>query len=413
MFDSVLRILIRTTLLLAAFAVTAIPQEASAKSRRGPVQASIVIDADTGKVLRSDNADTTTYPASLTKMMTLYMLFDRLESGKMKLTDRIKISAHAAGQPPSKLGLRPGQTIRVEDAILALVTKSANDVAAALGEAIGGTEANFGKMMTERARALGMWRTTFKNASGLPNRGQVTTARDMATLGRALLRDHPQYYGYFSTPRFTWKGRTMTSHNRLMLRYEGADGIKTGYINASGFNLVSSVKRDGHRLIGVVLGGRTAASRDRRMEKLLTTTFASLPSGGEKIQVVSVPKPKPDLDAALVARALPKPKPELMQVALDADAVDEHIGAGDAEEADWGVQIGAFVLKVSAKNAAEKAHKQHTELLRRGEPKVMPVKKGRKTIWRARVMGITEDQARALCDAMADNKSCMVVSPGV
>ena len=235
--------------------------------------ASIVIEEATGKVLFSRNADSLRYPASLTKIMTLYLLFEDIEAGRMTLKSRIPVSKKAAGRSPSKLYLKPGQSISAEQAIYALVTKSANDVATALAEKLSGTEQKFAKRMTRKAKALGMRRTVFKNASGLPNRQQKSTARDMAVLAVAMRRDFPQFYKYFSTQSFNWKGRKYGNHNKLLAKYSGTDGIKTGYINASGFNLVATVERNGVRLIGVVFGGKTSRSRDRHMMKILDNQF--------------------------------------------------------------------------------------------------------------------------------------------
>lgn len=234
-----------------------------------PTAAAFVMDAYSGRVLYSDNADTQTYPASLTKVMTLYLLFEQLRQGKVSLDSRIPVSAHAANQAPSRLGLRPGQTIRVQDAILAIVTKSANDVAVAIGEYLGGTEKQFAQRMTAKARALGMTRTQYMNASGLPNRGQLTTARDQALLAKRIQTDFPGYFAYFSTPEFAWDGRIIRNHNHLLGKYEGANGLKTGYTAASGFNLTTTVTRDNKSLIGVVLGGKTAKARDIRMVSIL------------------------------------------------------------------------------------------------------------------------------------------------
>ncbi len=231
--------------------------------------ASIVVDATTGDVLYAVNPDARRYPASLTKMMTLYVLFEDLERGRYRLDSRLSVSANAATQPPSRIGLRPGDTISVEDAIEALVTKSANDAAAAIGENVAGSVPAFADRMTRTARAIGMTNTRFRNANGLPDPGQYTTARDMMKLGVALQVRFPTYYGYFQTRSFTFRGRTMGNHNNLLGRVEGVDGIKTGYINASGFNLVSSVKRDGRRLVAVVMGGRTARTRDAHMIQLI------------------------------------------------------------------------------------------------------------------------------------------------
>jgi D-alanyl-D-alanine carboxypeptidase len=240
------------------------------RSSYNPPYASIVVDANTGTVLQATNADSTRYPASLTKIMTLYLLFERLESGQIKLSSRLPVSAHAAAQAPTKLGLRPGQSITVEDAILALVTKSANDAAAVVAEAIGGTESEFARMMTRKARALGMRRTTYTNASGLPDSDQVTTARDQALLGRAIQERFPRYYHYFATEAFEFRGRSIRNHNRLLGRVDGVDGIKTGYTRASGFNLVTSMHRGGRHVVAVVLGGRSAGQRDAQMRELLS-----------------------------------------------------------------------------------------------------------------------------------------------
>lgn len=242
--------------------------------------ASLIIDTTTGRVLHETNADLSRYPASLTKMMTLYLLFEALERGLVTLDETLPISAHAASQPPTKLGLRPGQSISVENAILALVTKSANDIAAAVAEYLGGSESRFAWSMTEKAHQIGMSRTSFVNASGLPDPDQVTTARDMATLGLALLYDYPNYYHYFSTDRFYYGGAVHANHNRLLGSYSGLDGIKTGYTSASGYNLVASAFRDGRRFIGVVLGARSPVDRGMIMAGLLDQAFA----GGEIIE---------------------------------------------------------------------------------------------------------------------------------
>ena len=241
--------------------------------------AAITVDARNGKVLFSSSADATRHPASLTKMMTLYVLFQELQSGRLSLNSPIRMTKRAANMAPSKLGVAPGDTITVETAIRALVVKSANDVAAAVAENVSGSESEFAERMTRTARKLGMTRTVFANASGLPNPRQVTTARDMATLGLRLMRDFPQYYPYFRTRSFVYNGRTVKGHNKLLGTYDGTDGIKTGYINASGFNLVTSVRRDDKRLVGVVLGGRTGAARDAYMKQMLSKYFGKARNG--------------------------------------------------------------------------------------------------------------------------------------
>jgi D-alanyl-D-alanine carboxypeptidase len=234
-----------------------------------PPYAAIVVDANSGRVLHASNPDSQRHPASITKVMTLYLLFEQLEAGRLRIDTELPVSAHAASQPPSKLGLRPGQTIAVEEAIKALVTKSANDVAVVVAEAIGGDEDAFAAMMSRKARALGMNRTVYANASGLPNDEQITTARDQALLGRAIQDRFPRYYRYFATSSFYYRGHAMRNHNRLLGRVAGVDGIKTGYIRKSGFNLLTSVRRGNRHLVAVVLGGSSGGARDARMRALI------------------------------------------------------------------------------------------------------------------------------------------------
>jgi D-alanyl-D-alanine carboxypeptidase len=240
-----------------------------ARSSYSPAFASIVVDANSGATLSANNPDALRHPASLTKIMTLYLLFERLDAGKIKLDSEMDVSEHASEQAPTKLGLRPGQTIKVEDAIKGLVTRSANDAAAVIAEAIAGDEDDFAKLMTRKARALGMTRTVYRNASGLPDSDQVTTARDQSTLGRAIQDRFPRYYRYFSISAFNYHGRSIRNHNKLLGNVEGVDGIKTGYTRASGFNLVTSMRRGNRHLVGVVMGGRSGGSRDAIMRNLL------------------------------------------------------------------------------------------------------------------------------------------------
>ena len=249
-------------------------------------QAAIVVDATTGRVLGQAHADERNYPASLTKMMTLYLTFRELKAGRLTLADRLPVSAWAASRAPSKLGLRAGQTISVEDCILAMVTKSANDAATVAAESIGGSEKGFAEMMNAQAALFGMSGTHFDNASGLPDPQNWSTARDLLTLARGLYQDFPQYAHYFSVKEFVFNGQVVRGHNHLMDRYDGMDGLKTGYTAASGFNLASTAVRDGHRMFAVVLGGRTSASRDQLMANLLDAAFeqsedASLASAGQ------------------------------------------------------------------------------------------------------------------------------------
>ena len=259
-----------------------------------PPYAAIVVDDNSGQILHEENADAPRHPASLTKIMTLYLLFEQIEAGKFKLDTPLSISAFAAGQNPTKLSLKANQTILVEDAIKGLVTKSANDAAVVVAEAIGGTEADFGVMMTAKARALGMAGTTYVNASGLPAEEQITTARDQALLGRAIQDRFPVYYRYFSTPSFRYKGREHHNHNALLGNVEGLDGIKTGYTEASGYNLVTSVRRNGKHIVAVVLGGKSNAKRDARMRDLITQTIP----GAATQKTTPVVAEKPDRAAA-------------------------------------------------------------------------------------------------------------------
>ncbi len=265
--------------------------------------ASLVMDAGSGQILSAANADEPRYPASLTKMMTIYMLFEALRDRRVSLDELVPVSPHAAAMSPSKLGLLPGMTITVEQALLGLVTKSANDAAAALGELMGGDEERFAQMMTLRARALGMSRTTFRNASGWPDPDQVTTARDLALLARHLIQDYPQEYHYFSVPSFLFHGRMIPNHDRMLQTYPGADGLKTGYIDASGCNLVTSAVRGDVRLIGVVMGASNGYERDSHMASLLDAGFDRMGvpvSRGEPMRVRA-----PALVAAASAATLP------------------------------------------------------------------------------------------------------------
>ncbi|WP_417330752.1 SPOR domain-containing protein [Halomonas cupida] len=283
-----------------------------------PKYAGIVVDAETQEILYAENADEPRYPASLTKMMTLYLLFEALEGRSMSLGHPLPVSSHAASMPATKLWLKAGSTIPVDKAIQALVVRSANDVAVVVAEALGGTESGFAEIMTRKAHELGMENTTFRNASGLPDSGQVTTARDMAILAEHLIQDFPQHYHYFGLTEFTWRGTRHTGHNRLLNNYPGADGLKTGFIRASGFNVATSAVRNGRRMVAVVMGGYTASSRDEQMVSVLDRGFlrASLSdgrgfladtsiSGGLLMQpqqgMLSAPAPSPTTQVASAA----------------------------------------------------------------------------------------------------------------
>ncbi|MBY5708941.1 serine hydrolase [Rhizobium leguminosarum] len=277
-----------------------------------PKYAGIVVDAKTGNVLYSENADRLQYPASLTKMMTLYMTFEALEQGRIRLDTPVPFSAYASAQAPTKLGVRAGGTITVEQGILGLVTLSANDAATALGEMLGGSEDRFARLMTAKAHALGMTRTTYRNANGLPNTAQMTTARDQARLGIALRQHFPQYYGYFSTRAFKFGSRTIRSHNRLVGSVRGVDGIKTGYTRAAGFNLVSSVQVDGKSIVGVVMGGASTPARDAQMRNLIATYLPKASNRGGSSALIAQAAPAPDI---IETPAPVQPKKAQQQVA--------------------------------------------------------------------------------------------------
>lgn len=437
-----------------------------------PKFAAITVDARTGKILHAENADSIRHPASLTKMMTLYILFEELKAGRLTLKSPITVSARATGMAPSKLGVKAGRKITVETAITALVVKSANDVAAAVAERIGGTEKAFAQRMTRTARAMGMSRTTFANASGLPNPNQVTTARDMATLGLRLMRDYPQYYPYFRTRSFVFQGRTIKGHNKLLGTYEGTDGIKTGYINASGFNLVSSVRRGNKRLVGVVMGGRTGASRDAYMKNMLSQYFDDARSGKSIAAIAGSSKgaaavetaqkaapakrrksptkdevgpssaqPETPLEqgdtgggiselaaAAAVAPAAPQPAQpgeQVETVPQPADApfevkTPEQQLADQAQvasitpapEAAWIIVLGDYPSKNDAQAMLQLMRKHTPDVLTGKTAQTVMIEKSGKITFRARFTGFDENSAAAACTAIRkQNKPCRAQGP--
>ncbi|HEX6957868.1 MAG TPA: D-alanyl-D-alanine carboxypeptidase [Ferrovibrio sp.] len=366
------------------------------QSAHAAAYSAIVVDADDGKVLHAYKPDAPRYPASLTKMMTLYLAFDALKAGRLKLNQKLPISAHAAAQPYG-IDLRAGQTITVHDAILAAITKSANNAAVVLAEAIGGTEAKFAEMMTKRAHQLGMTNTVFKNASGLPNRHQKSTARDMAKLGIALVKNHKDYYSYFSTAEFEWKDAVIPNHNHILTRYEGADGIKTGYIAASGFNLVASAKRDGHRIVAVVFGGSSVKARDNRMIQLLDTGFAKIENDDAPATMVADKSESSGFGLISNAEATPA-------APINAKALKN----ADDAAGDWAVQLGAFRKASSAEHLLRKVRGK----LPSAEPLVDPVQSGSKKLYRARFTGLSEADARSACQKLKREKmNCSVISP--
>ncbi len=408
-----------------------------------PVAASIVLDADTGRVLSEENADAVTYPASLTKMMTLYLTFEALNTGRLRLDQMLPVSLNAASKSPTKLGLRPGDSVAVQDLILGIVTRSANDAAAVLAEGIAGSEPAFAELMNRKAQQLGMRSTVYQNASGLPDPAQHTTARDTAQLALALYHDFPREYRYFSTREFYFRGTMIVGHDHLLDWYPGADGIKTGFIDASGFNLATSAVRDGHRLIGVVLGGHSGGSRDREMAALLDQGFAEIGVAAPITVARREPPPPPralpsplplpvSVSAALAAAAAPRSpapaKPGLLRKAA-ARLAAHLLPVGKAEAAvlphpprrepphpapaadRWGIQLGAFRAPTGAEKAARVAEGLSVA---KGKPMqiVDPGKTAKTRFYRARLLDLTPQQAQSACAQLHRKKlECSVVTP--
>ena len=354
--------------------------------------ASIVVDAATGNVLEAANPDAPRHPASLAKLMTLYMAFEALRDRRITDDDLVPVSAHAASMEPSKLGLLPGMRLTVQEAILALVTKSANDAASALGEFLGGSEDRFAQMMTLRARALGMSHSTFTNASGLPDPNEWTTAHDLAILARHLLTDFPNDYSYFSTESFTYQRRVIYNHDVMLRTYPGADGMKTGYTEASGHNLVTSAVRGGVRLIGVVLGAATNGERNVHMAALLNQGFGEMDVPVEQ-RPVAVASRLPSLVSVAHAATLAEP-PSRTRVALAAAA--------------WGIQVGSFGNEHRARDAAVNARRAADG----GEPRVESASQRGKMVWRAQVIGLTAPEAQTACNLLGKRRTpCIVLRP--
>jgi D-alanyl-D-alanine carboxypeptidase len=352
---------------------------------------SIIVDAGSGDVLEEVNADEPRHPASLTKMMTLYLTFEALRDRRIMLDQTVPVSARAASMEPSKLGLLPGSRLSVEQAILGLVTKSANDAASALSEFLGGSEDRFAQMMTLRARALGMNHSTFLNASGLPDPEQWTTARDLAVLSRHLINDFPSYYGYFATKTFLWHRQVIFNHDTMLRSYPGADGLKTGYTEASGHNLVTSAVRDGVRLVGVVLGAASNGERDLHMAALLDRGFEQM----------DVPTTRGALQTA-TAHVMLISSAHASEVTRPTAARSRDLLPA------WAVQVGSFRTEQAA-HAAAAATRRVTD---GGEVRAEPADVGGKTVWRAMVTGLTASDAQEACAERGRRKgSCLIIRP--
>jgi D-alanyl-D-alanine carboxypeptidase (penicillin-binding protein 5/6) len=358
--------------------------------------AAISLDARTGEVLYARNPDARRYPASLTKVMTLYLAFDALRTGKLHMTDRIRMSSHAAAQPPSKLGLAVGASMTVREALNTIVVKSANDVAVALAEAIGGSEAAFVRRMNAKAAAIGMRRTHFANASGLPNPRNTTTARDLAMLARAVMRDHPRRYALFDQSRTHFRGRIIEGHNRL-LGLPGIDGLKTGYIDASGFNLMTSGVRHHRRVVAVVLGGSTAAIRDQYMSRLMQASFVTEAKQADKAA---------QLDVSLIDRP-PADVQRLSVVNRPSDDVQTSaFRFAERGASEWRVQVGAFrTVKASTAKLGQisQMHPRHFEP---GDARVRPAN----GLYLARFVADSQDEAREACALLIrDGQECLPI----
>ncbi|MBS0540790.1 MAG: serine hydrolase [Proteobacteria bacterium] len=390
----------------------------------------LILDAASGRELAADRADELRHPASLTKLMTLYLTFSALDSGKLSLGDSLPVSTAALNAPPTKMGMVGGH-VSVRDAVMGLVTRSANDAAIVLAEALGGDEANFGRLMTQKARQLGMNSTVYRNASGLPNREQVTTARDMAKLAHALMRDFPHYYPVFSVTSYPYRGRPLENHNRMLLSYAGADGLKTGYTAASGFNLVMSAVRNNRRLIGVVMGGDSASSRDRLMAELMDRGFETAMASG--VSPWTSPRVPPSARYAAanfvpgtgisnaprigqVVKAEPAPStptaapPFGAPVRVATASPNTPVLAAPANDnvpplGSWVIQVGSFNDSRGAELALERATSALPDTIRsHGAVSVDEVQMAQKTFHRARLTNLSQEEAVAGCKKLTLKK---------
>ena len=359
--------------------------------------ASLILDPTSGHVYHEANADERNYPASLTKLMTLYLVFEGLESKRLNWNTVVPVSRHASAQPATHLALAPGDQLTLRDAVHSIIILSANDSAVAVGEMLGGTEEKFALMMTAKARQIGMSRTTFRNASGLPNTGQMSTARDMATLAESIIKRFPQYYPLFSETSFSYNGRVYKTHNHVLVDYPGADGLKTGFTNASGFNLVTSAERDGKRLVGVVFGGNTARARDQQMQQLLDQGFAHFGQPTGQLMVKNEPAAPAQVAGKKAKKGVKAPAAAPAAPVVTASAAAE--GDTDADEKFvWGIQVGAFNEQGPARNAAEQVARKYSGILDGGQVKITPLTQTRgRTVYRARIMGVERDAAYQAC----------------
>jgi D-alanyl-D-alanine carboxypeptidase len=402
-------------------------------NRANSKYAAVIMDAQSGKILQQSNADKVLFPASLTKMMTLFLTFEALDNNQLHINKFLTVSREAQNQPPSKLGIKPGEKITVHQAIQALVTRSANDVAFALAETVGGSHRNFTRMMTERAKSLGMTHSNFVNASGLPDSRQQSSARDMAILARALMQYFPHYYSYFNTTRFSYKGRVIETHNHLMKQFKGMDGLKTGYTNASGFNLAASAVKNNRRVIVVVFGGRSAKSRDQHVADLMNRGFAMLPREQQTTQVASATTQRTTItqQPARSPQGQQGDQQLAMQTTTVNDVISDTLGtpapARNVQTATvtatpvsyqpqptasngigtWGIQVGAFGEAHLGQSALAIVKRQLGGLLQDAKEVVVPTHTANGTMYRARLLGLTAENAAKACSQLTE---CLVFS---
>lgn len=386
--------------------------------------AMLVVDADSGRELEAVSADELRHPASLTKVMTLYLVFEALDSGKLRLGDRMPVSMRAAQVSPSKLGVHAGATLAVRDAVMGLITKSANDAAVVVAEQLAGDEASFAQIMTQKARQLGMTSTIFRNASGLPDPAQVTTARDLTRLAQAMLRDFPHYYPLFSVQEYVYEGRPLRNHNHMLGWYPGADGIKTGYIRASGFNLVMSAQRDGRRLIGVVLGGTAPGERDAVMGDMMDRGFER--AAALRLAQFRPSKPPPGIRYAAIhftpGAVIPGETPRTTVAARptfspgSAEVDGRSIASGDAgvEGAKWAIQLGAFASSQQAAQSVQRAMGLLPDLRTAARATIDTVPVNGKIMHRVRLTNLDEQRAVKSCKRLEQaHVACAPINLGL
>lgn len=377
---------------------------------------SIIIDANSGDVISTNNADTLRYPASLTKVMTLYITFDALDKGLLKLNDKLPVSRTAANRSPSKLGVKAGSNISVKTAINAVIIKSANDCATVLAEGLGYNEENFAQTMTKVAHELGMKNTTFKNASGLPHKEQKTTARDMAILAAAMYHHFPQYYKLFSMKSFSYEGRTYYTHNHILKSFQGADGMKTGYTNAAGYNIITSAQRSGQRVIAVTMGHNTIKERDKKVSQMMNNGLTKLSlsnnvkSSNMYAEIIEQPS---HIKTSKLAKA-----EDLPDVYESADNTNIEQGSADSKEIlsgtisdNWAIQVGAFSNYSKARNYAIQVQKKNLKTFRDTSVNVEAFATSSAIVYRSKITGFAKNDANEACKRLKKSKmSCIVVS---